>query len=180
MQCKYVVFPATFYVTYISQLFYITFGTVQEGSATLPYSCRVVCSSCNVSNKVMSKCTLFVTTYPSPGPKKFEGKILFDLTVRTQSVLCYITQQHVTDTLCQSNLNIRMKPQPITAGAGYTLYAIRHYTAYVRPLLTYIWPRNQTYIPLHLLKPGQARFLYGDSDYFWDSVLYIRIMYLNE
>ena len=50
-------------------------------------------SSCHVSNKVMSKCTLFVTTHPSPGPKKFEGKILFDLTVsvRTQSVLCYIT-----------------------------------------------------------------------------------------
>ena len=80
------------YVYLVVVLYHLWNSTRGLSNTALLLPCRMFnCSSCHVSNKVMSKCTLFVTTHPSPGPKKFEGKILFDLTVRTQSVLCYIT-----------------------------------------------------------------------------------------
>ena len=102
------------------------------------------------------------------------------------------------DILCvKNNLNLRIKTEPVTAGAEAMVYLDiwlvqylftciwprnRHIpffpdsntyaTVYVWHLLTCIWPRNLiTYLPLYLLQSWQARFFKAEIPIIFGTVL---------
>ena len=62
-------------------------------------------------------------------------------------------------------MNLYIKTEPVTAGADRTVYCMSGFYLHVMYLA------QKPDIHYTVSSRRSARFLYGDSDYFWDSVL---------
>ena len=62
-------------------------------------------------------------------------------------------------------MNLYIKTEPVTAGADRTVYCMSGFYLHV------IYLAQKPDIHYTVSSRRSARFLYGDSDYFWDSVL---------